>query len=71
MAAKLTPQSTAAALTCPNGCCCSASPRTPDWQVASITRATAQQMMVRGLIERDRAAMEAPSSGGFRLDLLN
>jgi hypothetical protein len=27
-----------------------------DWQAASITHATAQQMMVRGLIERDQAA---------------
>jgi hypothetical protein len=27
-----------------------------DWQEASITHATAQHMMVRGLIERDRAA---------------
>ena len=28
-----------------------------DWQAASITHATAQHVMVRGLIERDRAAM--------------
>jgi hypothetical protein len=27
-----------------------------DWQAASITHATARQMMVRGLIERDQAA---------------
>jgi hypothetical protein len=27
-----------------------------DWQAPSITHATAQQMMVRGLIERDRGA---------------
>jgi hypothetical protein len=26
-----------------------------DWQAASITHATARHMMVRGLIERDRA----------------
>jgi hypothetical protein len=27
-----------------------------DWQKAGITHATAQQMMVRGLIDRDQAA---------------
>jgi hypothetical protein len=27
-----------------------------DWQEASITHAMAQQMMVRGLVERDRGA---------------
>jgi hypothetical protein len=27
-----------------------------DWQAASITHATAQHMMVRGLIERDRGS---------------
>jgi hypothetical protein len=27
-----------------------------DWQAASITHATAQQMMVPGLIEREQAA---------------
>jgi hypothetical protein len=27
-----------------------------DWQKAGVTHATAQHMMVRGLIERDRAA---------------
>jgi hypothetical protein len=27
-----------------------------DWQAASVTHSTAQHMLVRGLIERDRAA---------------
>jgi predicted transcriptional regulator len=27
-----------------------------DWQKAGVTQATAQQMMVRGLIERDQGA---------------
>jgi hypothetical protein len=27
-----------------------------DWQAVSITHTTAQQMMIRGLIERDRGA---------------
>jgi hypothetical protein len=32
------------------------SPLGADWHKASITHATAQQMMVRGLIDRDQAA---------------
>jgi hypothetical protein len=34
-----------------------------DWQAASITHATAQHMMVRGLIERDRTAHQPTGNG--------
>jgi hypothetical protein len=56
MAATPTNESIAADLSSwPNGSCSPASRHT-DWQAANMTHATAQQMLVRGLIERDRAA---------------
>jgi hypothetical protein len=56
MAKTPTPESIAAALTVPERppLFCLASDT--DWQAASITHATAQHMMVRGLIERQTAA---------------
>jgi hypothetical protein len=54
MAAKPTPESIAAALTAPERILLFCLASDTDW--AGITHATAQHMMVRGLIERDRAA---------------
>jgi hypothetical protein len=56
MPAKPTPQSIAAELTVPERLLLFCLATNTDWQAASITHATAQHMMVRGLIERDRAA---------------
>jgi len=54
--AKPTPQSIAAELTVPERLLLFCLASDTDWQAASITHATAQHMMVRGLIQRDRAA---------------
>ena len=51
-----TPASIAAALTVPERLLLFCLASDTDWQAASITHATAQHMMVRGLIERDHAA---------------
>jgi hypothetical protein len=56
MAAKRTAKSIAAKLTVPERLLLFCLASDTDWQAASITHATAQHMMVRGLIERDRAA---------------
>jgi hypothetical protein len=56
MAAKPTAASIAAKLTVPERLLLFCLATDTDWQAASITHATAQHMMVRGLIERDRAA---------------
>ena len=53
---KPTPDSIAAALTVPERLLLFCLTSGTDWQAASITHPTAQQMMVRGLIERDQAA---------------
>jgi hypothetical protein len=53
---KPTAESIAAALTVPERLLLFCLASNTDWQAASITHATAQQMMVRGLIERDQAA---------------
>jgi hypothetical protein len=55
--AKQLPQSIAAGLTIPERLLLFCLASDTDWQAASITHATAQHMMVRGLIERDSAAM--------------
>ena len=55
MAAEPTPQSIAAALTVSERLLLFCLASGTDWQAASITHATAQQMMVRGLIEREAA----------------
>jgi hypothetical protein len=49
-------QSIAAELTVPERLLLFCLASDTDWQAASITHATAQQIMVRGLIERDQAA---------------
>jgi hypothetical protein len=49
------PESIAATLTVPRNACCFSAVSDTDWQAASITHATAQHMMVRGLIERQAA----------------
>jgi hypothetical protein len=54
--AKPTPASIAADLTVPERILLFCLASDTDWQAASITHATAQHMMVRGLIERDRGA---------------
>jgi hypothetical protein len=56
MAAKRTASSIAAELTVPERLLVFCLASNTDWQAASITHATAQQMMVRGLMERDQAA---------------
>jgi hypothetical protein len=55
MAVKPTPASIAAALTVPERILLFCLASDTDWQAASITHATAQHMMVRGLIERDNS----------------
>ena len=57
MTGKSTPASIAAALTVPERILLFCLASDTDWQAASITHATAQHMLVRGLIERDHAAM--------------
>ena len=52
-----TPESIAAGLTVPEWLLLFCLATDTDWQAASITHATAQHMMVRGLIERDTGAM--------------
>jgi hypothetical protein len=47
--------SIAAGLTVPERVCCSASPRTRGSR-AGVTHATAQQVMIRGLVEREGGA---------------
>jgi hypothetical protein len=59
MPAKLSPQSIAAALTVPERLLLLCLATDTDWQAASIKHATAQQMMVRGLIERSRNTLRA------------
>jgi len=54
MAKTPTTESIAAALTVPERILLFCLASDTDWQAASITHATAQQMMVRGLIERDQ-----------------
>jgi hypothetical protein len=56
MAAKPAAASIAAGLTIPERILLFCLATDTDWQAASITHATAQHMMVHGLIERDRAA---------------
>jgi hypothetical protein len=56
MAAMPSANSIAAALTVPERLLLFCLASNSDWQAASITHATAQQMMVHGLIERDQAA---------------
>jgi hypothetical protein len=56
MPTKPTTASMAAKLTVPERILLFCLASDTDWQAASITHATAQQMMVRGLIERDRGA---------------
>jgi hypothetical protein len=57
MAAKQTAETIAAELTVPERLLLFCLASDTDWQAASITHATAEHMMVRGLIERDHAAM--------------
>jgi len=56
MAPKPTAASIATELTVPERILLFCLASDTDWQAASITHTTAQHMMVRGLIERDRAA---------------
>jgi hypothetical protein len=56
MAAKQTVELIAAELTVPERLLLFCLAADTDWQKAGIIHATAQHMMVRGLIERDRAA---------------
>jgi hypothetical protein len=56
MAKTPTPESIAAELTVPERILLFCVASDTDWQAASVTHATAQHMMVRGLIERDQAA---------------
>ena len=56
MAKTPTPESIAAALTVPERILLFCLASDTDWQAASITHATAQHMMVRGLIERQAAS---------------
>jgi hypothetical protein len=56
MAAKRTAESIAAELTVPERILLFCLASDTDWQKAGVTHATAQHMMVRGLIERDQAA---------------
>jgi hypothetical protein len=56
MIGKATSRSVASALTVPERILLFCLASETDWQAASITHATAQQMMVRGLIEREGAA---------------
>jgi hypothetical protein len=56
MAAKPTPASIATSLTVHERILPFCLASDTDWQAASITHATAQRLMVRGLIERDRRA---------------
>jgi hypothetical protein len=56
MAAMPSAKSTATALTVAERLLLFCLASDTDWQAASITHATAQHMMVRGLIERDQAA---------------
>jgi hypothetical protein len=51
-----TPQSIAAELTVPERLLLFCLASGTDWQKAGITQATAQHVMVRGLIERDQGA---------------
>jgi hypothetical protein len=55
MAAKSTPESVAAGLTVPERPLLFCLASNTDWQAASTTHATAQQMIVRGLIKRQPA----------------
>jgi hypothetical protein len=55
MAKTPTAESIAAALTVPERLLLFCLASGTDWQAASVTHATAQHMMVRGLIERDQA----------------
>jgi hypothetical protein len=55
MAAKPTANSIAAPLTVPERLLLFCLASDTDWQAASITHATAQHMLVRGLIERQAA----------------
>jgi hypothetical protein len=55
MAKTPTTESIAAALTVPERLLLFCLASGTDWQAASVTHATAQHMMVRGLIERDQA----------------
>jgi hypothetical protein len=53
---KQTPETIAAELTVPERLLLFCLATDTDWQKAGVTHATAQHMMVRALIERDRAA---------------
>ena len=64
MATKPTAESIAAALTVPERLLLFCLASDTDWQAASITHATAQQMMVRGLIERQAASRFALTDQG-------
>jgi hypothetical protein len=65
-----TPVSIAAALTVPERLLLFCLASDTDWQAASITHATAQHMMVRGLIERDHAGSRFASTERGRDTLL-
>jgi hypothetical protein len=54
MARQPTPQSIAAGLTVPERILLFCLASETDWQAAGITHATAQRLMVRGLIERQQ-----------------
>jgi hypothetical protein len=58
------PESIAAAFTVPERLLLFCLASDADWQAASITHATAQQMMVRGLIERQAATRFALTEHG-------
>jgi hypothetical protein len=58
------PASIAGALTVPEQLLLFCLAPNTDWQAASITHATAQHMMVRGLIERQAAARYALTDDG-------
>jgi hypothetical protein len=66
MAKTPTPDSIAAELTVPERILLFCLASDTDWQKAGVTHATAQHMMVRGLIERDRAALRADPTGTYR-----
>jgi hypothetical protein len=67
MAPNPTVDSIAAALTIPGRLLLSCLASDTDWQAASIAHATAQHMMVRGLIERHAGhALRADRAGARR-----
>ena len=67
MAKAPSPHSITAGLTVPERLLLFCLATDTDWQAASITHATAQHVLVRGLIERDTGAMSYKLTGQGRM----